>query len=76
MPKVACETLVTTGQVILAGEVKSNTYLDVQHIAREVIRKIGYTKVNTCLKPILAGILSAIHEQSEIMTNELPDDGY
>jgi S-adenosylmethionine synthetase len=57
--KVACETLVTTGQVILAGEVKSNTYLDVQHIAREVIRKIGYTKVNTCLKPI-CGILSAI----------------
>jgi S-adenosylmethionine synthetase len=42
--KVACETLVTTGQVILAGEVKSNTYLDVQHIAREVIRKIGYKK--------------------------------
>jgi S-adenosylmethionine synthetase len=42
--KVACETLVTTGQVILAGEVKSNTYLDVQQIARDVIRKIGYTK--------------------------------
>jgi S-adenosylmethionine synthetase len=42
--KVACETLVTTGQVILAGEVKSNTYLDVQQIARDVIKKIGYTK--------------------------------
>jgi S-adenosylmethionine synthetase len=52
--KVACETLVTTGQVILAGEVKSNTYLDVQQIARDVIKKIGYTKVPICLKPILA----------------------
>jgi S-adenosylmethionine synthetase len=52
--KVACETLVTTGQVILAGEVKSNTYLDVQQIARDVIKKIGYTKAPICLKPILA----------------------
>jgi S-adenosylmethionine synthetase len=50
--KVACETLVTTGQVILAGEVKSNTYLDVQQIARDVIKKIGYTNQNICLKPI------------------------
>jgi S-adenosylmethionine synthetase len=49
--KVACETLVTTGQVILAGEVKSNTYLDVQQIARDVIKKIGYNYI--CLKPIL-----------------------
>jgi S-adenosylmethionine synthetase len=76
MPKVACETLVTTGQVILAGEVKSNTYLDVQHIAREVIRKIGYTKVNTCLKPILVVFFLLFTNNQQIMTNELPDDGY
>ena len=62
--KVACETLVTTGQVILAGEVKSNTYLDVQHIAREVIRKIGYTKSDYMFEANSCGILSAIHEQS------------
>ena len=62
--KVACETLVTTGQVILAGEVKSNTYLDVQHIAREVIRKIGYTKSEYMFAANSCGILSAIHEQS------------
>jgi S-adenosylmethionine synthetase len=62
--KVACETLVTTGQVILAGEVKSNTYLDVQHIAREVIRKIGYTKSEYMFEANSCGILSAIHEQS------------
>ena len=62
--KVACETLVTTGQVILAGEVKSDTYLDVQHIAREVIRKIGYTKSEYMFEANSCGILSAIHEQS------------
>ena len=62
--KVACETLVTTGQVILAGEVKSNTYLDVQQIAREVIRKIGYTKSEYMFEADSCGILSAIHEQS------------
>ena len=62
--KVACETLVTTGQVILAGEVKSNTYLDVQNIAREVIRKIGYTKSEYMFEANSCGILSAIHEQS------------
>ena len=62
--KVACETLVTTGQVILAGEVKSNTYLDVQSIAREVIRKIGYTKSEYMFEADSCGILSAIHEQS------------
>ena len=62
--KVACETLVTTGQVILAGEVKSNTYLDVQSIAREVIRKIGYTKSEYMFEANSCGILSAIHEQS------------
>ena len=63
--KVACETLVTTGQVILAGEVKSNTYLDVQSIAREVIRKIGYTKSEYMFEANGCGILSAIHEQSQ-----------
>ncbi len=62
--KVACETLVTTGQVILAGEVKSNTYLDVQQIAREVIKKIGYTKSEYMFDADSCGILSAIHEQS------------
>jgi S-adenosylmethionine synthetase len=62
--KVACETLVTTGQVVLAGEVKSNAYLDVQEIAREVIRKIGYTKAEYMFEANSCGILSAIHEQS------------
>ncbi|MNU24796.1 S-adenosylmethionine synthase [compost metagenome] len=62
--KVACETLVTTGQVVLAGEVKSNAYLDVQEIARNVIRKIGYTKSEYMFEANSCGILSAIHEQS------------
>jgi len=63
--KVACETLVTTGQVILAGEVTSNTYLDVQNIAREVIRSIGYTKSAYMFEADSCGVLSAIHEQSQ-----------
>ena len=62
--KVACETLVTTGQVVLAGEVKSEAYLDVQDIAREVIRKIGYTKSEYMFEANSCGIFSAIHEQS------------
>jgi S-adenosylmethionine synthetase len=62
--KVACETLVTTGLVVLAGEVKTKTYLDVQSIAREVIRKIGYTKSEYMFEADSCGILSAIHEQS------------
>jgi len=62
--KVACETLVTTGQVILAGEVKSKTYLDVQKIARDVINKIGYTKAEYMFDGSSCGVLSAIHEQS------------
>jgi len=62
--KVACETLVTTGQVVLAGEVKSKTYLDVQEIARGVIRKIGYTKSEYMFEANSCGIFSAIHEQS------------
>jgi S-adenosylmethionine synthetase len=62
--KVACETLVTTGQVFLAGEVKSTTYLDVQSIAREVINKIGYTKSEYMFEGNSCGVLSAIHEQS------------
>ncbi len=62
--KVACETLVTTGQVILAGEVKSSTYLDVQQIARDVIKKIGYTKSEYMFEANSCGVLSAIHEQS------------
>ena len=62
--KVACETLVTTGQVVLGGEVKSTAYLDVQEIAREVIRKIGYTRSEYMFEADSCGILSAIHEQS------------
>ena len=62
--KVACETLVTTGQVVLAGEVKSKAYLDVQDIAREVIRRIGYTKSEYMFEANSCGIFSAIHEQS------------
>ena len=62
--KVAVETLVTTGQVILAGEVKSKTYLDVQKIARDVINKIGYTESEYMFDGNSCGVLSAIHEQS------------
>lgn len=62
--KVACETLVTTGQVVLAGEVKSKAYLDVQTIARDVIKKIGYTKSEYMFEANSCGVLSAIHEQS------------
>ncbi|MFY0675375.1 MAG: methionine adenosyltransferase [Bacteroidia bacterium] len=62
--KVACETLVTTGQVVLAGEVNTTTYLDVQTIARDVIKKIGYTKAEYMFEADSCGILSAIHEQS------------
>jgi S-adenosylmethionine synthetase len=62
--KVACETLVTTGQVVLAGEVKSKAYLDVQEITRQVIRRIGYTKSEYMFEANSCGIFSAIHEQS------------
>lgn len=62
--KVACETLVTTGQVVLAGEVKSGTYLDVQNIARDVINKIGYTKGEYQFSGDSCGVISLIHEQS------------
>lgn len=62
--KVACETLVTTGQVVLAGEVKSTAYLDVQTIARDVIKRIGYTKGEYMFSADSCGVLSAIHEQS------------
>ena len=62
--KVACETLVTTGQVVLAGEVKSTTYLDVQKIARDVINRIGYTKSEYMFEGNSCGVLSSIHEQS------------
>ena len=63
--KVACETLVTTGQVVLAGEVKSNTYLDVQNIARDVINDIGYTKGAYKFSGDSCGVISLIHEQSQ-----------
>ncbi|MBU2995132.1 methionine adenosyltransferase [Cellulophaga baltica] len=63
--KVACETLVTTGQVVLAGEVKSDTYLDVQQIARDVINKIGYTKGEYQFSGDSCGVISLIHEQSK-----------
>ena len=62
--KVACETLVTTGQVVLAGEVKSNTYLDVQAISRDVINRIGYNKSEYMFDGNSCGVFSAIHEQS------------
>lgn len=62
--KVACETLVTTGQVVLAGEVKSKTYLDVQQIARDVIQRIGYTKSEYMFEALSCGVFSSIHEQS------------
>ncbi len=62
--KVACETLVTTGQVVLAGEVKSEAYLDVQSIARDVINGIGYTKGEYMFNGDSCGVISAIHEQS------------
>ncbi len=63
--KVACETLVTTGQVVLAGEVRSSTYLDVQKIARETINRIGYTKGEYMFDGSSCGVLSAIHDQSQ-----------
>ena len=63
--KVACETLVTTGQVVLAGEVKSSAYLDVQSITREVIQRIGYTKSEYMFEANSCGVLSAIHDQSD-----------
>jgi len=63
--KVACETLVTTGQVILAGEVKSNAYIDVQEVARGVIERIGYTRSEYQFEAKSCGVLSAIHEQSD-----------
>ena len=62
--KVACETLVTTGQVVLAGEVKSSAYVDVQEVARGVIEKIGYTKSEYQFEAKSCGVFSAIHEQS------------
>jgi S-adenosylmethionine synthetase len=62
--KVACETLVTTGQVVLAGEVRSQTYVDVQEVARKVINRIGYTKGEYRFEGDSCGVLSAIHEQS------------
>ncbi len=63
--KVACETLVTTGQVVLAGEIKSSIYIDVQEVAREVIRNIGYTKDEYKFSAESCGVLTALHEQSQ-----------
>jgi len=72
--KVACETLVTTGQVVLAGEVKSQAYLDVQDIARKVIEKIGYTKSEYMFEAKSCGVLSAIHEQSKDINQGVDKD--
>jgi len=72
--KVACETLVTTGQVVLAGEVKSSVYLDVQKIARDVINKIGYTKGEYQFDGNSCGVLSAIHEQSDDINRGIDRD--
>ena len=74
--KVACETLVTTGQVILAGEVKSKIYLDVQQIARDTINKIGYTKGEYMFDGNSCGVLSAIHEQSEDINKGVDKNDY
>ena len=63
--KVACETLVTTGQVVLAGEVKSNAYIDLQEVARDTIQRIGYTKAEYQFDSKSCGVISSIHEQSE-----------
>ena len=63
--KVACETLVTTGQVVLAGEVKSEAYIDLQEVARETIGRIGYTKAEYQFDSKSCGVFSAIHEQSQ-----------
>ncbi len=63
--KVACETLVTTGQVVLAGEVRSNTYVDLQQVARDVVNKIGYTKAEYQFSGDACGVISLIHEQSK-----------
>jgi S-adenosylmethionine synthetase len=68
--KVACETLVTTGQVIIAGEVKTTAYVDVQSVARRVINKIGYTKSDYMFDGNACGILSALHDQSPDITGE------
>ena len=62
--KVACETLVTTGLVVLSGEVKTEAYVDVQKVARDVIKKIGYTKSEYKFDSEACGVISAIHEQS------------
>lgn len=62
--KVACETLVTTGQVVVAGEVKSKAYVDLQDVARRTIARIGYTKAEYCFDADSCGVLSAVHEQS------------
>lgn len=72
--KVACETLVTTGQVVLAGEVKSKTYLDVQQIARDVINRIGYTKGEYKFDGNSCGVFSAIHEQSQDINQGVDKD--
>ncbi len=66
--KVACETLVTTGQVVVAGEVRTETYVDVQQIARDIINKIGYTKGEYMFEGNSCGVLNAIHEQSPDIT--------
>lgn len=63
--KVACETLVTTGQVIVAGEVKSKAYVDLQDVVRRTIRRIGYTKAEYCFEAESCSVLSALHEQSQ-----------
>ena len=71
--KVACETLVTTGLVVFSGEVKTNAYVDVQQVAREVIRKIGYTIQIICLKLIHAGLSHPFMNNRRILTAELKE---
>ena len=73
--KVACETLVTTGQVVIAGEVKSEAYIDLQSIARRVINRIGYTKSDYMFDGNSCGIFSALHEQSQDINRGVENDG-
>ena len=72
--KVACETMVTTGQVVLAGEITTRAYVDLQRIAREVINRIGYTKGEYMFEGNSCGVLSAIHEQSEDISRGVERD--
>ena len=73
--KVACETLVTTGQVVVAGEVKSEAYVDLQEVARETIKRIGYTRAELQFDASSCGLFSAIHTDMGVTESKLVLDG-